>query len=173
MYKFLAPVPASELAEIFCYENGRIFYLKPRGTKKKGDRAGGATGVGYRTVGMCGKKIAEHRIVWALVYGEWPPTILDHINGDGTDNRVENLRLSSEGHNKLNTIKHRSGKPVGVNYRSGKYPGWEAFAPSTYLDRRHRKYRYLGKFKTKEQAAKTVVDFCTGWTPERELKWKK
>ena len=40
-----------------------------------------------------------HRAVWAVVHGRLP-TQIDHINGDKTDNRIENLReVSSSGNN--------------------------------------------------------------------------
>lgn len=36
-----------------------------------------------------------HRIAWLMVHGElptWPKCEIDHINGDRSDNRIENLR---------------------------------------------------------------------------------
>lgn len=33
-----------------------------------------------------------HRVIWAIVYGQWPTGEIDHINGDPVDNRIENLR---------------------------------------------------------------------------------
>ena len=37
------------------------------------------------------KTYRAHRVIWYMVYGEWPDRI-DHINGNGLDNRLCNLR---------------------------------------------------------------------------------
>ena len=47
--------------------------------------------------------LALHQIVWILYYGKWP-TLIDHINGDKTDNRLCNLREVSYSENNKNVI---------------------------------------------------------------------
>ena len=44
-----------------------------------------------------------HRAVWAVVHG-YLPMIIDHINGDPYDNRMENLREVSTSENNMNIV---------------------------------------------------------------------
>lgn len=62
----------------------------------------------YIIVGIDKKYYKLHRIIWKLVYGEEPKYFIDHINGDASDNRIENLRdldntFNQRNHNKLST----------------------------------------------------------------------
>ena len=43
-----------------------------------------------------------HRVIWALTYNEWPDGDIDHINGNRTDNRINNLRDVSRSENLKN-----------------------------------------------------------------------
>ena len=55
-----------------------------------------------RIGGKC-PAIPLHHMVWVAVHG-WLPTQIDHINGDKTDNRIENLREVTPSQNCMNRI---------------------------------------------------------------------
>ena len=44
-----------------------------------------------------------HRLVWVLVYGRFPK-LIDHINGNPKDNRIENLREVNQSENDMNRV---------------------------------------------------------------------
>jgi len=74
--------------------------------------------------------------------------LLDHINGDGLDNRKSNLRKASPHQNSMNNAKTK-------NRTSSKYKGVHKKGSSFVASIGHnRTTLYLGSFKTEEEAAK-------------------
>lgn len=56
----------------------------------------------YFSAMLFSKNVKVHRVIWLYMTGSWPVNQVDHINGDGTDNRWCNLRevdLSENGKN--------------------------------------------------------------------------
>lgn len=70
------------------------------------------TGQGYRGGPVMRISCKAHRVIWAIVHGEWPDEI-DHINGNRADNRIVNLRSVTRSENMLNKAAYRS-KSTGV-----------------------------------------------------------
>lgn len=66
----------------------------------------------YIRVRAKNKKFYAHRVIWMMEYGEWP-TEIDHINGNGLDNRLENLRVVTRQQNCQNR-RLRSDNMVGM-----------------------------------------------------------
>lgn len=95
-----------------------------KGTAKAGDIAGykekrtGRGRIQYR-----GQKMLAYRVGWAIYYGAWPKAFLDHINGDESDDRIENLREAAHKENMRNRKTHaHSGTGVkGVSLEDGRF----------------------------------------------------
>lgn len=71
-------------------------------------------GFGYKFGAIFGRLIRAHRVIWAIMTGEWPSEDIDHLNGLKTDNRWCNLRHVSHTINSRNQ-KLRSTNKSGVN----------------------------------------------------------
>jgi hypothetical protein len=74
---------------------------------------------GYIDVGLDGKHYKVHRIIWKLLKNEELPAVIDHIDGNESNNRIENLRGASKEENNRNCIKRKNNTTgfTGVNYR--------------------------------------------------------
>lgn len=60
---------------------------------------------GYQKVNLLGENVRLHRIIWECEHGKIPEgMVIDHINRNKSDNRLENLRLVDPRTNVLNAI---------------------------------------------------------------------
>jgi len=64
-----------------------------------------------------GTAIPLHRFIYELAFGPIPSKMeIDHINGNGLDNRLCNLRLVTTRKNQNNQYRHRNGRLPGTYY---------------------------------------------------------
>ena len=96
---------------------------------------------GYLVLRYNKKVVYAHRLAWYLYYGVWP-TVIDHVNGNRIDNRIENLREV----NYLQNAQNMTGKHVGAHLhkKTGLYR-------SSIMTKG--KTKHLGYFKTAEEAS--------------------
>jgi len=129
---------------------------------KVGDRTGSITDNGRRVnIWIDDKMYRAHRLAWFYVHGEWPLMGIDHINGDGCDNRIANLRLATQSQNLGNSkkpITNRSGKK-GVSWHAvGKK--WQAHIKVDGIN------FYLGLFDTVKLAHEAYAEAATKYRGE-------
>jgi hypothetical protein len=80
---------------------GAPCHQKKWNTRRAGTRALTAINKGYCIGSLLGLNVSAHRVIWKMHTGK-EPTEIDHINGDRTDNRMENLRAASRVANSRN-----------------------------------------------------------------------
>jgi hypothetical protein len=143
--------PVEELRALFRYDpkTGAIYSLTSNTSRRAGERCDGVRG-GYRKVYVAPRLLTAHRVAWKLFYGEDPLLYIDHINGDGTDNRISNLRVGTHVQNMCNrsAAAHSRTGIKGVHYRGG--GKWRAYLVAGG------KRVNLGQFTSLEEASSAV-----------------
>lgn len=110
-----------ELKSIFEYnpESGVVKWKDGVSNMVKGSVAGCINKSGYKIVTIKGKSFRLQRMIWIFMFGYIPSGyFIDHINGNKTDNRLQNLRLATNSQNQQNrpAPKNSSSGYRGVTY---------------------------------------------------------
>lgn len=133
-------------SEYFRTTRGYNTHLSQNAGKKAG-YTHEATGHVY--VNFCGKMRKAHRVIWEMHYGPIPEGMLiDHINMNGADNRLENLRLATKSQNGMNRRASKSSKTGLKGVRMDKRDG--RFQSEITVNGRRIS---LGRYRTKGEAA--------------------
>lgn len=137
-------------AELFLYEPVSGLMTRRISTSanaKEGMIVGCLDKSGYVKISVSKRLYYFHRVAWLLMTGNWPEALVDHINGNPSDNRWENLRAATKQENGRNQKTHKRGSSgiKGVIIYGDR---WIA-----RLGRKH-----LGVFSSKEEAATRVQE---------------
>lgn len=123
-----------DIKEYFKYDkdNGKLFRIKSKWGSKIGEVTT-TNGSGYVVVKHNQVLYYGHHIAWYFEYGEIPKFI-DHINGNRSDNRICNLRLSSYKDNSKNLKidKRNISGARGVTWNK-QYKKWKVMLGSKYI----------------------------------------
>jgi hypothetical protein len=134
------------------YRDGKLFWKNKVSSKTVvGQEAGWFNkAIGYRQVQINNKTYLSHRVIFFLCHGYFPKMI-DHINQNRTDNRIENLREANKYINACNAKipSNNTSGHKGVSFNSS-CKLWESYVI------KNRVKKNLGYFTTLEEAAQVA-----------------
>lgn len=146
-----------EALALWEYRDGHLYWRENRSTNMRaGDKAGcvdcSRPGPQYWQLEVGGKAYRAHRIIFLMHHGYLPEQI-DHIDGNGLNNDVENLRAATHAQNGSNrgAQKNNTSGFKGVSWHK-KSNKWQAAIALG------RKNHYLGLFDTPEAAHEAYKD---------------
>ena len=144
--KFDTAISRGRLAQVLSYDPdcGEFRWRVTLGSKAPAGNIAGSIGhYGYRTIRIDRRDYRAARLAWLYVTGRWPTKLVDHIDGNRSNDRWANLREATDSENQANS-KRRTDQPYhkGVSFHkaAGK---WSAKIQG----------KHIGLFETPEKAA--------------------
>jgi hypothetical protein len=144
---------AQRLRELLHYDPATGIFTWRIG-RRSALKAGCFRSDGYLYITVDGRQRLSHRLAWLWMTSDWPSGTIDHIDGNPSNNRFENLRDVTIAENIQNRRKARVDSKTGVLGVS--------------FDKRRNKFRaaikfegrrlYLGQFVTAESAHAAYVE---------------
>jgi len=93
------PLTPEDVRRIFDYEDGRLIWREDRGPRARAGQVAGhlrdGRGMPTHVMTVNAAKTTRARLVWAWHKGQWPKRLLTHMNGNTTDDHMENLSDSA------------------------------------------------------------------------------
>ena len=144
------PLPSLELlSSLFEHRDGKL-YNKVRRKMMPVGAESGCEKNGYRWVSINKQRYSVHRVIFYMTHG-YCSEYIDHIDGNGLNNKPENLRPATLSENKCNQKIYKS-NTSGVKGVYWCKPKNTWVAQIGFNNRR----RTLGRFKTKELAEEFI-----------------
>ena len=153
----MTTITQTRLKDLFDYQDGQLIRKISRGRGENSSRWSAGTVVGHKTkhgyvlVNVDYKTYKLHRLVWLWHYGHFPEMFIDHIDGDPSNNRIENLREATCAENMQNQRRARATNKLGVQgvYRvNNKYRA---------VITKNRISKHIGYFDSAEEAHEAYI----------------
>jgi hypothetical protein len=138
----------ARLYELLDYdsETGEFRWVKRVNRSIQVDDIAGTVLNGYRKITIQGRDYAAHQLAWLYMTGKWCSALVDHRDGDRSNNRWDNLRRATPSQNSANRRRHRNNKCGFKGVTRAVSGRWCA---SIHKNGRS---RHLGTFSTPEEA---------------------
>lgn len=138
------------LNEMYEYKDGELYHKRKVINISVGDVAGWKAGNGYQMVGYKGGSIYSHRAIFLMHHG-YLPDIVDHVDRDISNNRIENLRAATKAQNAWNS------KLFETNTSGVRGVYWHKARKTWNAGFLHNKKKiHVGVFKTFEEAVAAI-----------------
>lgn len=142
----------SSFSDIFVYDKdaGKLLWKVNRPKRKAGSEAGNVRSDGrYRTVHATingvKKRLYVHRIIWEMINGPIPEgMVIDHIDGNTLNNKLENIRLVTRTQNQRNSKTPRNNTSGEVGIKRNHVPSFVVMVAG----------KNVGSYATMEEAIK-------------------
>jgi HNH endonuclease len=141
-------ITAARLRELLHYDpvTGEFRWVKSLNPKIHVGDIAGTLANGYRKITIRGREYAAHQLAWLYMTGKWCSALVDHRDGNRSNNRWDNLRHATPSQNSANRRMNRNNKcgfKGVIRAQSGRW------CASIYKNGRS---RHLGTFSTPEAA---------------------
>jgi len=147
-------ISAEELHRLFQYKDGHLYWkIRNSNRIKIGSQAGTVAKRGNINININKRLYKAHRIIFFMHHKYLPP-IIDHIDGNPLNNRIENLRPATEtqNHHNVGMFKNNKSGVKGVCWDKSKKK-WLARCCFQY------KIHHIGTFDSLEEASKMVKQY--------------